>query len=112
VLPAESSTLAGATNTAQNIRTGRLKGFAKDEFESAVHQGEQGIRIYVRYVGPATAATQTAQAPREPAEESGEDTSGKAAMIRAWARSQGREVGSSGRLPDALVAEWEAAHRS
>ena len=31
-------------------------------------------------------------------------------QIRAWAKDQGRELSDRGRIPEAIVAEYEAAH--
>lgn len=95
-----------AKGTATNIRTGRVQGFTKDHFETAV----DGVKVYVRFIG---LAGQGEPAQDDVVGESGvEATSGRGAMVRQWARAQGIDVPNRGRLPQAVIDKYEAATRS
>lgn len=100
----EKKSVDSAKGTAMNIRSGRVQGFAKNLYETAV----DGTKIFVRYIGP------PGESEPEVEDESGQGDSavhadsGRGAMIRQWARGQGKEVGDKGRLPQSLIDAFDA----
>lgn len=84
-------TEGGANATAQNIRNGKVKGFApKDSYEVAL----RGTKIWVRYKGQGV----TIQNP-EPDEDI-------AKRVRRWAEDRGIEVADKGRIPKRVMEQW------
>lgn len=103
-LPGEKKTPESAKATALNIRAGRMTVFPKGEFEVVT----EDVKIWVRYVGEDEQAPALPQQPGERASAVDAD-SGRGAMVRQWARSQGIEVADRGRLPQSLIDSFDAA---
>lgn len=95
----------GAEATAQNIRRGKVKGFAPRQYETAV----DGTTIYVRYLGE---PEEPEEKPEPEEEEEGADA-GKAlaADIRAWALEEGMTVPRVGKLSRDVIDAYMKSHR-
>lgn len=100
-----------AQNAAANIRRGVTKGFTKGEFEAVAHERH----VYVMYKGPQDKQPDDDQPGEE--HDSGPDRAETAVphprstegpKIRAWARSQGIELGERGRIPEDIRARYYA----
>lgn len=90
----EERTPGGANATAQNIRNGKVKGFApKDSYEVAL----KGTKIWVRYKGNPMEVKVI-----EPDEDLGK-------RVRRWAANEGIEVPKHGRLSNAILRQWAEA---
>jgi len=114
VLPVEQpyATLASAQSAAQNIRRGVTKAFApKGAYEAVagpVGEGEEGAKIWVRFVGD----PQPDDATPPDSEDEGEariEVVDFARKVRAWARENGLSVTERGRLPDSVYAAYAEA---
>lgn len=113
-VPREFASMDSARNTATNMRRGVVKGFIKGEYEAIAHDKQ----IWVRWIGPKGAQetpepepSRTVTRPPEPEEDDYGVNDAKAfpARVRSWAQLNGRQVPSRGRLPEALIAEYEEA---
>lgn len=62
------------------------------------------------YVGAARKATRGGGSARAPRRAGSANRRGRAADIRAWARSKGLEVNERGRIPARVVDQFDAAH--
>lgn len=93
----------GAKATGQNIKAGKIKGFTKGLYETAV----QGGKVWVRYNPPADEAEAPqgdAATPQQP-----EQDKPKAADVRAWANRQGMAVPDRGALPRDVLEAYNDA---
>lgn len=93
-----------ASNTATNIRNGKMKGFPKGAYEAVVDD----VTIYVRYVGLESSKGK----PTPPSYQRRQPTPAQMAFnkrVREWAREQGIEVAERGRISDEVLEGFRAA---
>jgi len=100
LVPREFASEESAKSAAMNIRNGRMVSMPRGHYE-AVTSGRQ---LYVRYVGPKGAETNSPRTDTRP-------DSADPVKVRKWAAEQGIEVSRHGRLPDALVQQYVEATR-
>ena len=93
----------GAEATAQNIRRGKVKGFAARQYETAV----DGTTIYVRFVGE----PDEEEKQPEPEEEEADAGKALAADIRRWAQEEGMNVPRVGKLSRDVIDAYMKSHR-
>lgn len=108
VLPAQSQSEKGAAATAQNIRRGKLKGFTKGEYETAL----SGTKIYVRFIaeedrdgGEDDDAGAGDEQPDRP--QRNPDTG----EVRAWAAANGYDLPDRGRIPTSVRVAFNEAQK-
>lgn len=112
VMPDPGVTTEGsAMAKAQNIRRGKVKGFAPGEYEAGV----DGTTIYVRFIGKNVTPVETEPEPepedKQEDEQEEEPPAGGslAPQIRQWATDHGYDVPERGRLPRKIIDDyWEA----
>lgn len=108
-LPGEGRSVAGAKQTALNIRRGKIRGFEEGAFETRIADS----RIWVRFIGgeESTAGEQPQEsAPRAPSAPRGGMAEQLSRRIRAWGQANGFELSEHGRLPRNVIEAYQAAH--
>jgi hypothetical protein len=105
VLPSdEPRTEKGAQAAAQNLRRGVTKGFRKGEYDAVADGG----KVYVKFLGPKPEAEEGEEGQEEGQEDKldADDRNPELArQVRAWARHNGFDVPTRGRMPDKV---WQA----
>ena len=69
---------------------------------------KDGAATFDKAMKPYTDAARAVKAPRRPRKSGGAERTRK---IRAWALSQGIEVADRGRVPAAIIEQYENAHK-
>lgn len=129
VLPYHGTSPKSAQQLTQHIRAGRQAGFApRGDFEAVrdPDDGEhKGLRVWVRYAPKAKDAAKDTpkDAPKAPVPTPPQSTMEERAAqeerlrsfgprVREWARTNGIEVASAGRLPEDLIEQFLKANPS
>ena len=108
-LPGEGRSVAGAKQTALNIRRGKIRGFEPEgAFETRIAEA----KIWVRFVGDRQQATERPDesAPSAPSRSRGGSAEQLSRQIRAWGQANGYELAERGALPRTVIEAYQAAH--
>ena len=113
IMPGTKTSSESARSAAQNLRRGKMKDFAKGQYEVVV----DGIKIYVRFIGDNEGAGERAPDSGDSGEEDHRtqqpnSRSWEAHRVRLWAQDNGHEVAKRGRMSSEIWAAYDLAHQA
>lgn len=120
-VPGTWKTMDSAKGFATNVRTGKVQGFTKDDYEVAIESAP--LTVFVRFIGktreaapdsqegdPAPASVTEIRPAPGPRRTSVAEV--EASKIRSWGLSRGYDLPERGRLPRAVIDAYHQAHGS